>query len=226
MKRLPELLTLSMLAALLVVPPLWLPDQYALVESGELTWVVGVSVQNTLLLLILGYAFRASGPMRNASLGQAPPAPQRLPLMATLLAVYTLDLALLWSGFADGDPMLLDRAAVVLFSAALLTGPRVALPLGAAALLLRIVLVFITDGNLDLPDGDGYSWFSWLSEQGWVLLEPGVILLPVGIISALLLSRFGCQRGGACPLWTAFALGAVAEFSYLAAARQQWDYAD
>jgi len=224
MKQLPEVLTLVGFVVLAAVPPLWLPAQHAAVESGELTWVVGVVVQNTLLLLGLAYVLRDRGAMRNAMLGRLPPAAQSLPLAAALLAVYALDLALMWWGFADDDPMVLDRAAVVIFSAALLTGVRVALPLGIAAVLLRVLLVLFTDDN-GLPAADALSG-QWLSDHSWVLLEPGVLFLPAGIAAALLLCRFGCRRGSGCPLWTGFALAVVAESAYLAAAWQQWDQQD
>lgn len=236
---------------LMAALPIWLwPEISSDVDRGDLTWVLGIAGQNALLLLLLMYALRGSGAVRRAAWGEYPARCSRrvkdglldqhenrpasrfclpidaLGLTGAVLLVYVADLGLLWWLFADGDPMVLDRALVVIAAAALLGGPAVAAMLAATAIPLRLLLVFVTEADVE-PFGSAPA-DAWMSDHLWTLTEPGVLALVAAIASASVLARAFCRgangSGSPCPLWTALALGLLIEMAYLGAARVQWGH--
>ncbi len=204
-----------------VLPRRWFgPD-----VSDQIIWTLGESLLTSVPMLMVIYLLALE---TRFAQGQSSHRMRLHPDWAVIVAtagLYAAAMGLLWLGLAEGDPTMLDRAALLIVGVAMISGPSTAAIVTVVALLVRAAVAVAVDaGSADLPSSAAPAdVFVALWGLRWALTDPGVAAVYAGGLAGALANAWRQRRGfRAYPLWWCLPLVGMIEGAYAAAAWVNW----
>ncbi len=142
--------------------------------------------------------------------------------------IYMLELAFLFWAYGGQDSTAMDWAVVVLLLGGLVVSPMATALATLPALLVRASFVFAYSADPTTKSSfDSYGrWLLnsrfWTEEQ-WVWIDPGVLLLMFSVLTAIIVQVFWkkCLKRG-FPIWIGIPIALITQSTYVLAIDSQW----